>query len=106
MTLEEYLKSEADYAKKMMIGNYDTEELNHYEGYKEAMETVLEQLPKLEHDVTLKEVKGVCQSYIGIGGCMKCPLNVQTYAFNCIALGLPSRLEPDDIQKRMKEAGN
>ena len=106
MTIVEYLMSEITYAKNAMVGNYDREELNHYQSYIDAMMGVLYMLPKLEHDVTLKEIKEMCQSYIDIGGCMKCPLNKNSYAYNCIAVGMPSRLEPDAIQRCMKEARN
>ncbi len=107
MTIEEYLSSESEYAKKMMIGNYDTEELNFYEGYIEAMSAVLEQLPKLDHDVTLREVKEECQKHGDEGGCYGCVLLRRpscAVPYYCGVGGMPSGWDIDAIQKRMKEA--
>lgn len=107
MTIEEYLKSEVEYAKSMMIGNYDTEELTHYEGYKEAMEAVLKQLPKLEHDVTLREVVEECLKHENDKGCDDCvllrdPSFLSLYC--CEVAGMPAGWDIDRIHKRMKEA--
>lgn len=106
MTIEEYLKSAVTYAKNAMIGNYDTEGLSFYEGYKEAMEDVLEQLPKLDHDVTLKEVKEYCRKHKYCEGCnfaLKhstqwgcCELD--SYPF--VSLAIP------EVERRMKEEKN
>ena len=106
MTIEEYLKSEMDYGGKMRDGtrpNFDLEEFIYYEGYIDAMSAVLEHLPKLEHDVTLKEVKEECVFHFQREGCSeKCPMNKPT--IDCLAFTIPMRWNVDDIQRRMKEA--
>ena len=107
MTLEEYLKSEISYAKNAMVGNYDTEELTHYEGYKEAMEAVLEQLPKLDHEVTIEEVAEECLKHENDRGCEDCvlqrdPLFLSLY--HCELGGMPAGWGIERIEKCMKEA--
>ena len=117
MTIEEYLKSAVTYAKNAMIGNYDTEGLSFYEGYKEAMEDVLEQLPKVDHDVTLKEVKEFCtkrkeEADVDADPCDYCPM-AEKYScsdgisfMQCgeIADILPCDWDIAKIEKRMEEA--
>lgn len=107
MTIEEYLRSETEYAKSMMIGNYDTEELNHYEGYKEAMEAVHEQLPKLDHEITLWEVVEECLKHENEGGCGDCILLREPSPLSpyyCEVGGMPAGWGIDRIEKCMKEA--
>ena len=96
MTIEEYLRKR--------IGDLEEGPCNSslVQGKILAYREILSKLPEMEHEVTVKEIKEMCQSYIGIGGCMKCPLNENSYAYNCIAVGMPLRLEPDAIQRRMK----
>jgi hypothetical protein len=103
MTIEEYLKSEISYAKNAMVGNYDTEELNHYEGYKEAMEAVLEHLPKLDHEVTVWEVVEECLKHENDGGCENCVL-LRDNPYRCELGGMPAGWGFKRIEKKMKEA--
>ena len=117
MTIEEYLMSEITYAKNAMVGNYDREELNHYQSYIDAMMGVLYMLPKLEHDVTLKEVKEFCtkrkeEADVGEDPCDYCPM-AEKYScsdgisfMQCgqIADILPCDWDIVSIQKHIKEA--
>ena len=120
MTIEEYLKSEMDYGGKMRDGtrpDFDLEEFIYYEGYIDAMSAVLEHFPKLDHDVTLKEVKEFCakrkeEADVDEDPCDYCPM-AEKYScsdgisfMQCgeIADILPCDWDIAKIEKRMKEA--
>lgn len=68
MTLKEYLKSEVAYAQGIMKECDDLEMHSYYEGYRDAMETVLDNVASLNYKVTicledLENLEDICYEY-------------------------------------------
>lgn len=107
MTIEEYLKSEAEYIERMLSEEDDLEASSYLEGKRDAYREILDKLPSFEHEVTLREFVSVCKSKNSVDiGCPECPWRDMCFVMDderCA--GYPyCLLDVDDIQKRMKEA--
>ena len=122
MTIEDYElillveKGISDTAIKK-IGNSDEKAARFYEGQIWGLKIALDLLKKLEHDVTLKEVKEFCtkrkeEADVDEDPCDYCPM-AEKYScsdgisfMQCgqIADILPCDWDIDAIQKHMKEA--
>ena len=100
MTIEEYLRKRIEDLEEGPCNS------SLVQGKILAYRGILSKLPGMEHEVTLKEVKEMCQSHFGKDGCEKCPMDKPAHSFNCIVYGVPARWEPDAIEKRMKEVRN
>ena len=108
MTIEDYelillvKKGISDTAIKK-IGNSDEKAARFYEGQIWGLKFALDLLKKVDHDVTLKEVKEECVFHFEREGCSKkCPMNKPT--IDCLAFTIPMRWDVDAIQKHMKGA--
>ena len=104
MTIEEYLKISAEEIENTIPKGDNCDGNIYLAGKVDAYREILSKLPEMEHEVTLKEVKELCQAHFGKGKCGKCPMGKPVGSFNCIIYGVPAGWEPDEIEKRMKEA--
>ena len=122
MTLEEYevrLQAEMTVSHKAVddIGRFDEGTAKYYKGQADAFKIALDLLKKVDHDVTLKEVKDFCtkrkeESDVDEDPCDYCPM-AEKYScsdgisfMQCgeIADILPCDWDIARIEKRMKEA--
>ena len=122
MTIEEYevrLQAEMAVSHKAVedIGKFDEGTAKYYKGQTDAFKIALDLLKKLEHDVTLKEVKEFCtkrkeEADVDEDPCDYCPM-AEKYScsdgisfMQCgeIADILPCDWDIAKIEKRMKEA--
>ena len=121
MTIEEYevrLRAEMTVSHKAEedIGRFDEGTAKYYKGQRDAFKIALDLLKKLDHDVTLKEVKEFCKKQLDDceddeDPCEYCPMAMEcSDSDDCrwmecgeIADFLPRDWNIDEIQKRMKE---
>ena len=78
---------------------------DYLEGIKDGLKIVLDELPNLEHDLTLQEVKDYCKDHEGEFGCDgKCRL----YGYFCLAgavgaVEIPRDWDLIELEKRVRE---
>ena len=94
MTIEEYLRKRIEDLEEGPCNS------SLVQGKILAYREVLEKLPGMEHEVTLRETLEMCQSRFE-EGCEKCSLNPDC----CIYMN-PTLWNIDEIERRMKEARN
>ena len=93
MTIEEYLRKRIEDLEEGPCNS------SLVQGKILAYREILEKLPEMEHEVTLREVMELC------GDCSNCP-----YPFSpadpagCYFDDVPGKWPVDEIQKRVKEA--
>jgi hypothetical protein len=107
MTIEEYLKSEAEYIERMLSEEDDLEASSYLEGKRDAYREILEKLPEIEHETTLREVVEECLKHESEGGCGDCVLLREPSFANpyyCEVGGMPAGWGFKRIEKKMKEA--
>lgn len=98
MTLEEWLNKQIEDAREDCLNqDIETYEDGYAEGYKDALQLVLDMLPSFDHDVTLREVKRMCEERTSC----KCPFGGGHTV--CMLVRHPSGWDIDEIQKSMKE---
>lgn len=103
MTIEEYCDNEIKKAETEEYANpFDMMEVAYRQIVIKLLKAIKEEILKLDHDATMREVKEMCQSHFRKDGCKKCPMH--TSVCYCSTFGVPAYWEPDVIQKRMKEA--
>ena len=109
MTIEEYLKSEAEYIERMLSEEDDLEGSSYLEGKRDAYRELIEKLPEMEHEVTLREVVEECLKHESDEGCGNCVLMrepLHSSPYYCEVGCMPAGWGIDRIEKRMKEARN
>ena len=117
MTIEEYLNSEAEYIERMLSEEDDLEGGSYLEGKRDAYRELLEKLPEMEHDATLREAKDFCQKQLDDceddeDPCEYCPMAMEcSDSDECrwmecgkIADFLPRDWDVNYIQKVIREA--
>ena len=115
MTIEEYLDKRIGEEMEIFLGtDISKTDWGYFKGVIDTLKEILEHLPKLEHDVTLKELHQYCDKHREENGHYGCPFLVE---------GNPDAEEREDrcphcrfdneypcdwdivsIQRRMKEA--
>ena len=109
MTIEEYLKISAEEIENTIPKGDNCDGNIYLAGKVDAYREILEKLPEMEHEVTLREVKEECDKHGGEEGCYGCVLlrepkfPSQNY---CAVDCSPNAWDIDDIERRMKEARN
>jgi hypothetical protein len=98
MTIEEYLKKSAEEIENT-LSEEDIYGGNIYlEGKRDAYREILEKLPELDHEVTVREVMEMC------GDCSNCPYPTSPInPHDCWFDDVPSNWPVYDIRRRMKE---
>ncbi len=119
MTIDDYIASEQRHCERELeearkIGNLEL--FVRKQGALMELETIRAMLPKLEHDLTVKELHDFCEAETAKdpdGRCDECPLRYRvtgcddiTYWDCDIRECCPSDWNVSDIEKRLKEARN
>lgn len=104
MTIKEWLKMKIK-AAQVFVGEFLLPDSDAYlrafgQGYLEALKDVGKALPKLDHDVTLNEVKRMCKD-----SCEDCPLVLgPPVPMGCQFEVSPQYWNIKEIEKRIREA--
>ena len=124
MTIEEYevrLQAEMAVSHKAVedIGKFDEGTAKYYKGQTDAFKIILDYLKKVDHEVTLREVKDFCQKKLDDCEGDEDPCEYCSMAMECsdsddcrwmecgeIADFLPRDWNIAEIQRCMKEARN
>ena len=109
MTIEEYLKISAEEIENTIPKGDNCDGNIYLAGKVDAYREILEKLPEMEHEVTLREVVEECLKHESDGGCENCVfMRTPSYSVPCYCwLGImPKGWDIDDIERRMKEARN
>ena len=98
MTIGEYLNSEVESTQKTVdtVGPFDAKTEAYYRGRRDAYRELIEKLPEMEHEVTLREFKEFCKTH---KQCSRCSV-VDMCRFDC-----PRIWDIEETERRMRYEG-
>ena len=106
MTIEEYLKISAEEIENTIPKGDNCDGNIYLAGKVDAYREILEKLPEMEHEVTLREIHEMCLEHDCncISKDKECCLRDDGYCMvNDVS---PNNIGVDEIERRMKEARN